>query len=194
MPARSDAESFHVDQIRRDPAALARLRARLLKFARNELRDDAQAEDVTQDTMLALWQQPERYRGDAPYLTYAISVLKFKIIDLYRARQRETPVDDTALDALAEQTVPVGMTETVDAGDALDARRARSAFWPRLHACLAELPARTRAAYWLHDVLELDIGTVSRHLGVTANHSSVMSHRARAHLKRRWDDVATAAA
>jgi RNA polymerase sigma-70 factor (ECF subfamily) len=175
-----------------DPAALAELRRRLLSFARRELGDSATAEDVTQETLLALWQAPERYRGDAPFAAYAISVLKNKIVDVYRARGRETAVEDETLELLTEN-LPLNEA-TPDAADALDDKRFRAGFWPRLRTCIDDLPARTRTAFWMHDVLGLDVGAVGRHLGITTNHASVMSHRARAHVKRRWQALQAAAA
>lgn len=182
----ADAIALTATEVRNNPAALARLRKRLLSFARREMMDAAAAEDVTQETLMALWAAPERYRGDAPYLTFALSVLKNKMVDVYRTQGRETAVADDTLELLREQAVDLASHAPADAGEALDAKRFRARFWPRLKDCLSDLPARSRATFWMHDVLGLDVGAVGKHLDVTVNHTSVMSHRARAHVRKRW--------
>lgn len=182
----ADAIALTATEVRNNPAALEQLRRRLLAFARREMMDAAAAEDVTQETLLALWAAPERYRGDAPYLTFALSVLKNKMVDVYRSQGRETAVADDTLDLLRERAVAFDSPSAADAGELLDEQRFRARFWPRLKECLADLPARSRATFWMHDVLGLDVGAVSKHLEVTVNHTSVMSHRARAHVRKRW--------
>lgn len=184
--AAPDATALTAAEVRNNPAALAQLRKRLLSFARREMMDAAAAEDVTQETLLALWAAPERYRGDAPYLTFALSVLKNKMVDVYRSQGRETAVADDTLDLLREHAAAHSPQSPLDAGEMLDDKRFRASFWPRLRQCLADLPARSRATFWMHDVLGLDVGAVSKHLDVTVNHTSVMSHRARAHVRKRW--------
>ena len=182
----ADAIALTATEVRNNPAALEQLRRRLLAFARREMMDAAAAEDVTQETLLALWAAPGRYRGDAPYVTFALSVLKNKMVDVYRSQGRETAVADDTLELLRERAAAFDSAPAADAGEMLDEQRFRARFWPRLKECLADLPARSRATFWMHDVLGLDVGSVSKHLDVTVNHTSVMSHRARAHVRKRW--------
>ena len=176
----------------RDAASMTRLRHKLFCFALRELRSRDLAEDVTQDTMIALFTAPARYRGDARFDVYAIGVLRHKIADHFRASRRETPVAPEILDALRD-----AVADTDDANEsfgapppdpaaAVDATRRRERFWHTLRACLDTMPEAHRAAFVLRDVQEWSMGAVCAHLGATPTHVSVMAHRARAHLQAHW--------
>lgn len=169
-----------VHRLLQDPAALAALRRRLLRYAQRSL-SDADAEDVTQETLLALMSAPDRYDGLAQVETYAHAVLRHKTIDVYRAHQRELPFEPDALQTALE------IAETsIDPADQLHAVRQAHLFWTTLSACLRGLPERTRAMFELRDLLEVDLPVACRQLGITCNHGSVLAHRARAELRRRW--------
>lgn len=86
---------------------LAALRPVLLKFAQLQLRDAGAAEDVVSEVLLALLEKPDGFEGRSSLRTYATGILKFKIIDHLRRRQREVPIEpvdegsmDEAIDAL----------------------------------------------------------------------------------------------
>ena len=86
---------------------LAALHQPLMRFAKMQLRNDAMAEDVVSETMLAILEKPDNFEGRSTLRTYATGILKFKIIDVLRKRGREVhiePLDeqsmDDALDAL----------------------------------------------------------------------------------------------
>lgn len=176
----------------RDAASMAGLRHKLFCFALRELRNRDLAEDVTQDTMIALFTAPARYRGDARFDVYAIGVLRHKIADHFRASRRETPVAPETLDALRDAPVDAddaragSGTPMPDPAAAADATRTRERFWQTLRACLDTMPEAHRAAFVLRDVQEWSMAAVCAHLGVTPTHVSVMAHRARAHLQAQW--------
>lgn len=175
---------------------LSGLRRTLLRYAIREMRNVDAAEDVTQDAILALMLAPERYRGEASFEVYAISVLKHKIMDSYRSHKREAPMEPEVLDTMREAG-ELGATAEVDpqdAADGIDARRNRKRFWSTLRRCVASLPERTRTAFILRDVQEWEMDVVCRHLGVTETHVSVMAHRARAHIRAHWRTAERASA
>ncbi len=186
MPATSARELFN------DPNAVAALRTRLLHYALRNL-SEADAQDVTQETLLALFDAPDRYRGAAQFDTYAHAVLRHKTVDIYRAHAKESPHAPDALEAAIDRATEAGsefgQTPADDPAEQIDARRHAQWFWTTLASCLRELPDRTRAMFELRTVLELDLPVVCRHLGVTCNHGGVLAHRARAHVRRRWPTV-----
>ena len=169
-----------VSQLLDDPAAIAALRCRLLHYAQRSL-SEADAEDVTQETLLALLAAHNRYDGTAQMETYAHAVLRHKTIDVYRAHGREVPCEPEALQAVLEESEVAD-----DPAHQLHARRQARSFWTTLNRCLRGLPERTRAMFELRELLEVDLAVASRQLGISCNHASVLAHRARAELRRRW--------
>jgi RNA polymerase sigma-70 factor, ECF subfamily len=176
-------------QVSADGASMTQLRRKLFAFALRELRNPEVAEDVTQETMIALFMLPNHYRGDARFDVYAIGVLRHKITDHFRAGRREVAVAPETIDALREDAEENASPADLAAGDPaerIDAHRSRDRFWQTLREGLASLPETTRAAFVLRDVQEWSMSAVCAHLGVTPTHVSVMAHRARAHLKAHW--------
>lgn len=72
----------------------ARLAPRVLGYAMRLLSDRAEAEDVTQETMLRLWRVAPSWRsGEAKVSTWAYRVVTNLCTDLRRARQRRPSVN-----------------------------------------------------------------------------------------------------
>ncbi len=169
-----------------DPAALAALRSRLLRYALRDL-SDADAEDATQEALLALLCALERFRGAARIDTYAHSMLRHKVVDVYRAHARELPYAPETLQALIDQASEAQSGSDVnDPAEQVNARQHAQQFWATLGVCLRELPQRARMMFELREVLGLDLPDVCRHLGVTCNHGAVLAHRARAQVRSLW--------
>src|SRR3569832_1230578 len=76
----------------------------LYRYALLRLRDPMLAEDMVQETLLAAVEARARYAGDASERTWLIGILKHKIIDQLRKKQRAAPLAEApaaaALDAL----------------------------------------------------------------------------------------------
>lgn len=128
-----------------DPEASRRLTARLapriLGYALRLLSDRAEAEDVTQETMLRLWQlAPDWRSGEAKVSTWAYRVVTNLCTDLRRARQRRPAVtlDDAPDLADGSKGVVAAMIET----DRMTA----------LQVALSQLPDRQRQAVVLRHI------------------------------------------
>jgi len=74
--------------------ALAELRPTLLRVARLQLRNDAWAEDVVSETLIAALEGRERFSGQSQLKTWVVGILKHKIIDQFRRGGREVSVDE----------------------------------------------------------------------------------------------------
>ena len=90
MGKQSRAEEYLVEQIRAgDSDAWAQLvdryQGRLLSYATGRLRQRADAEDIVQDTFIAFVRSLGAYRGDSGLESYLFSILRRKIIDVYRS-------------------------------------------------------------------------------------------------------------
>src|SRR5690349_20419280 len=80
---------------------LERQRGYLLRVARLQLRDAALAEDVVQDTLVAALGAKEGFTGRSTVKTWLTGILKHKIVDAIRRKQRE-PVAASTLDDEAD--------------------------------------------------------------------------------------------
>jgi RNA polymerase sigma-70 factor (ECF subfamily) len=66
---------------------LASLRVRLLRYARVLAADPAVAEDLVQETLLAIAEGHTVWRGDASLATWALGILKHKAADWWRSNE-----------------------------------------------------------------------------------------------------------
>lgn len=113
------------------------LAPRLLRFAARMLGDRAEAEDVTQDTMLRLWRiAPDWSSGSAKPSTWAFQVARNLCLD--RLRRRKPMVPD--------------LPDLPDTAAGADARLMQAARAQALDAALAQLPDRQREAVILRHI------------------------------------------
>ena len=68
------------------------LRPQLLRYARNQLRNNAWAEDAVSETLLAALEKPLAYTGAAQLKTWLTGILKHKVIDQIRRYRREVSI------------------------------------------------------------------------------------------------------
>ena len=128
-----------------DPEASRRLTARLapriLGYAMRLLADRAEAEDVTQETMLRLWQTAPKWRsGEAQVSTWAYRVVTNLCTDLRRARMRRPAV--TLDDA----------PEVADGAKSVVSRIIETDRMTALQDALSQLPDRQRQAVVLRHI------------------------------------------
>lgn len=169
-------------------AELAALRPSLLKFARMQLRDEAAAEDVVSETMIAMFEKPQAFEGRSSLRTYATGVLKHKIVDHIRRSSREVAIGggddestDDVLDALFQadghwQTMPSSWGDPH--GD-LERRE----FFEVLQTCVDAMPDKLGRLFLMREWLELDTEEICVELKISSNNCFVMLFRARARLR-----------
>ena len=71
---------------------LADIRPDMLKFARLQLRDDALAEDVVQETLAAALGSLKEFAGRSALKTCVFAILRNKIVDQIRVQSRTTNI------------------------------------------------------------------------------------------------------
>ncbi|WP_315360141.1 sigma-70 family RNA polymerase sigma factor [Neisseria bacilliformis] len=176
-----------------DDNALAAARSDLLRFARIQTGDDTAAEDLTQETLLAAVRHREQYAGRARLKTWLFAILKNKITDHLRHKQRhgrifaDTPAD-TELDELYQSQFRADghwLPDAVPAHTAgpeqdLENRQFQAVF----QACLYRLPENTARVFMLREIMGWDAPEIQACCGITvANYYTVM-HRAREALRQ----------
>lgn len=176
------------------------LRQRLLRQARLAVSDAAQAEDLVQDTLVAVLRQGAGYRGDAALSTWAISILRHKVADWYRSptvrREVQLPDregDDTAAldEALAASfDASGGWREPVPEWQQPDHQAERKQMMLVLEGCMSCLPAQTRRVFVMREWLGFESDEIRTRLGLSADNIRTILHRARMALRdcmqRRW--------
>lgn len=165
----------------------------LYRYAFARVRDSAQAEDLVQETLLAALESQARFAGRAAERTWLIGILKHKLIDQLRRRNREPSLADLAgTDAEVEALFAAdGHWKTPPAAWANPAASLeQKEFWRVMSDCLAALPARQAQAFALSEFDGLAGEELCKLLGATATNVWVMLHRARLRLREclesRW--------
>lgn len=165
----------------------------MLRFARLQLPDKAQAEDAVQEALTAAYARQAEFSARSAIKTWVFGILKHKIIDLLRGQQRSTNVSalaqeaesmDQTFDALfkanAHWTPGARPAEWGNPADALE----QAHFWVVFDACLNNLPPNTARVFSMREFLELDISEICQQLAISTSHCNVILHRARNALRR----------
>ena len=162
----------------------------LLRVARLQLRDRDLAEDVVQETFVAALAGRAGFSGRSSLKTWLTGILKHKIVDAIRHKQRR-PVAATAFDETLDVDVLDGMftddgawkAPPADWGDPENAL-AQTEFMDVLARCLDRLPPATARVFTLREILELESDEICKELSITANNLWVILHRARVSLRQ----------
>lgn len=174
---------------------LAQLRTPLLRFARQQLRDEALAEDAVSETFLAILERPDGFGGQSSLQTYATGILKHKLIDQLRKRGRETQIevdDDAAIDEAIDRLFQQDghWVEPPPAWVNPERSLEQRQFFETLQGCIDRLPPRLSRIFMLREWMELEVEAICRELGVSESNCGVMLYRARMQLREclslRW--------
>lgn len=171
---------------------LENLRPALMRFAVLQLRNDTLAEDVVQDTLIAVLEKPERFGGRSSLRTYVTGILKHKIVDALRASSRELQIDtrddQSEADVIDALFRPDGHTVDMPRawGDP-DAALEQTDFFRVLEVCMERLPAKTARIFMMREWLELETDEICKELRISTSNAWVMLYRARIQLRECLD-------
>ena len=176
-----------------DSEFVANLRHDMLRFARLQLRNDAQAEDAVQETLAAALVNAKRFAGRSAVKTWFFAILKNKIIDLLRQQGRTTNISalsaaeesqDQAFESLFKANAHWQPgARPADWGDPEEALRQKR-FWDVFDACLKHLPENTARVFMMREFMEFGTAEICRELQITTSNCNVILHRARNSLRR----------
>ena len=182
-----------------DPVYLEGLRAQMLRFARQQLADEALAEDAVQEALIGALKNARAFAGRAAFRTWVYGILKHKIADLLRQRRRGpvigtggTDADEDAedlgelFDRRGHWTPEAAPTAWADPEAAFRDRE----FWRVFEFCLEGLPPQQGRVFMMREFVGLDAEEICKETGVTATNLYVLLHRARLRLREclhgRW--------
>jgi RNA polymerase sigma-70 factor (TIGR02943 family) len=143
-----------------------------------------------QETLLAALAAEKSFAGRSNLRTWLTGILKHKIIDAIRHKQRR-PIVAAAFDETLDVDALDGMftdegawkTPPADWGDPEHAL-AQSEFMDVLTRCLDKLPPATARVFTMREILELESDEICKELSITANNLWVILHRARISLRQ----------
>ncbi len=159
----------------------------LYRYALARIRDEAQAADLVQETLLAAWQARERFSGGSNLRTWLVGILKHKIVDQIRReiRAREgmdalerDPTSDWFDDSGRWTEHPVPWRD--DPARLLENRQ----FMDVLRTCLDGVPKRQRRAFELREIAGESPEEICKAMDITPTNLHVLIHRARLALRK----------
>jgi len=186
---------------RRDRAAFATLvrghSGGLLRIARTLLRDRALAEEVVQETWLAVLTGVDTFEGRSTLRTWLFQILVNKARTRSAREGRSVPF--SALAALEAGAEPVdsdrfdahgAWREPPSAWTAEDPERIAMGVETRaaIEAAIQDLPEAQRAVITLRDLEGLETEEICNLLGITVTNQRVLLHRARARVRRALEE------
>lgn len=190
LPGEAPIESTAASHLT-DPVFLEDLRRQMFKFAVLQLDNEAQAEDAVQEALMGALKNVASFERKAALKTWVFAILKHKITDLLRYRQRwvdvekpSDPADDETLPSVFDtrgfwhqDDRPNRWAQPVEAID--DAH-----FWRVFEACLDNLPPLQGRVFMMREFIELDSDEICHSVDISASNLHVLLHRARLRLRR----------
>lgn len=171
--------------------AWVRLRQRLMRHARMMVFEPALAEDLVQESLMAVLEKPEAHRGEASLMTWSVAILKNKIADWYRSphQRRRTWVD--ADDDEAESDPTQGLydeqgsyREAVPSWQQPERQESQRQMMSVMETCLKRLPAQTGRVFMMREWLGFETSEICERLGMSAENCRMVLHRARTGLRQ----------
>lgn len=159
----------------------------LYAFALARVRDPDRAEDLVQETFLAGLSAIATFRRESSVLTWLTGILRRKIADEVRTRQRrfvaESPEPDSRGGSTFFDEHGKWLRKTrawrFDPQEIVQSRE----FWETFEACVEELPPTLSAAFCLKQVDGLKSPEVCSKLQISDANLAVRMHRARLSLR-----------
>jgi len=149
---------------------LSLLSVRLRAFFRRRLGDDrADAEDLVQETLLAVHAKRATYDRAQPFEAWVYAIARYKLIDHFRR-------------ARIRRTVPLEAADAVFAETDVEAGTARA----DLDRLLADLPPRQQAVIRATKLEGLSVAEAAARAGMTPGAVKVNVHRGLGALARRF--------
>lgn len=172
---------------------LVEQRSYLMRFARLQLRNDAWAEDAVSETILAALAKPQAFEARSQLKTWLVGILKHKIIDSMRQRQREVMLDSGSDDDSADPLEHMAFKadghfaeKPADWGNPEQDLKSRQ-FFAILEACTDKLPPVQGRLFLMREWLELSSEEICKELALTPTNLYVQLHRARLRLRECLD-------
>ena len=164
----------------------------LRDHVRRIVRDDAAADDLTQEVFLRLWRRAEQWTGQGAFQAWLLRIATNLALNHLRSvrRRREQPLEFHAPsdDAEEENRAPAWMIDTSSLGpdEVLEQAEQRRL----LHRFVGELSEEKQEVFrMIHDA-QMETRDVAQRLGIPEGTVKSRIHHARRHIAREWQELA----
>ena len=154
---------------------------RVYAMALSFLRNEADAEDVTQEAFLKAFRNLPSFRGDAKFGTWLISIA----LNEARSRiRRRDAVKMESLDGPEDEEGHVSPAQLTDWKEIPSEALERKEIRHLLHEAVTALPLIYREVFQLRDIEQMSVNEAAAALGITISSVKVRLHRARMMLQK----------
>lgn len=150
---------------------------RIFRVAVSVLRNDAEAEDVVQDTYVSAYQHLAQFAGRARFSTWLTRIALYRSLAKLAARNREV-----ALQNEEGEEYPW----LIHRGPSPEQSLCRKESTSILAGAIAALPNHYRRIVVMRDLDEVDTANTARELQLSEANAKVRLHRAHAMLRRQY--------
>jgi RNA polymerase sigma-70 factor (ECF subfamily) len=160
----------------------------LLRLAQDFVRTRSVAEEVVQETWLAVLDGIDRFEGRSSFKTWLFRILANRARSTGARESRSTPIsDDDLLEGRFDSNGHWNHAPTAwDEG--VESRLLADQLADRIRELLPQLPAAQRQVFVLRDIEGLDADEACDLLGVTTGNQRVLLHRARSRMRSLLED------
>lgn len=174
-----------------DTAFLEDIRRQMIRFATLQLGDSPQAEDTVQDALIGALKNAASFGGRAALKTWIFAILKNKIADALRYKQRMVNVssllreedEDEDFSALFDRKGLWQPDERPMAWGNPEASLREAQFWQVFETCLEGLPPKQARVFMMREFIELDADEICAAVDLTTSNLHVLLHRSRLRLR-----------
>lgn len=174
-----------------DTAFLEGMRRQMVKFATLQLSDSHLAEDAVQEALIGALKNAASFGGRAALKTWIFAILKNKIADTLRQKQRMVDVsslmreedEDEDFSELFDRKGFWQQDERPVAWSNPEESLREAQFWRVLETCLERLPPKQARVFMMREFIELDANEICAVMKLTTSDLYVLLHRSRLRLR-----------
>lgn len=170
---------------------LENLRSQMHRFATLQLSDAHLADDAVQEALIGAMKNVSSFGGRAALKNWVFAILKNKIADILRQKQRLANVssllhEDEENEDFSELFDTKGMWQSDERPVAWanpEESMRQGQFWRVFETCLDNLPGHQARVFMMREFVELDSHEICATVDITVSNLNVMLHRARLRLR-----------
>jgi len=153
------------------------LKNKLFRLALRITLDSAEAEDVTSDTLIKVWNKREELKGVESIEAYCMTVCRNLALDRHEKKEAQNlSLEANEIDAADNSFTP-------------DEQLERDEKLRKVHELFNQLPERQRTIMQLRDIEEKSYREIATIMGVSEEVVKVTLFRARQAIRKQYDKI-----